>query len=907
MQLEKCEVKIIDILRGYLAIEHKSEEMVNVSGNLYIDDWGPINIDFNNNKNTRNVNGKTVLFITAPKNFLDAQPHAYYIKLKFNGIKYQTEPKIISYPVYKIHIDSIESTTISGWIIKSHNEKIELNLISEINEKLEVIDGIERHDVPSNTKNKNVGFSFRNQVSVDGTRTLILQDKINNINILRFNLIEPYDSLQELAKYSKNSSSFKLKNITNSLLPALLKNIKKQDIDFIELKPRKIQSEKHPEIAIIIPVYEGYKQTVECIESVLSANNTCRYRLIIINDNSPNQSIQKYLTDIEKSKVDNVVIINCYKNSGFSNSVNLGMLVAGSRDVILLNSDTVVQDGWIDRMVAAAISMEDIGTVTPLSNNAEICTIPYSCDAWTLTDNNLAKRIDEQAANVNKGKTKNIPVAVGFCMYIKRRCLQEIGLFDAEKWGRGYGEEVDFCLKATVKGWRHVLAADVFVTHQGAVSFANEKKQLVEESGKKLQHNYPYYDAHIQHFLKTDLVNPFRRNINLTFVDKQLNKNRILHISHSYQGGIKQYVDDQYLIDDQESYSSFILNINDDGCISMRFRLETTEKYYPLKPEHVEYYDHSELEELKKDLSKLKILKVHLHSPFGLPIAFLNWIVDSYPTKMTIHDYSWICPRVTLTQSNGKYCGEPSVTSCNKCVHQYGSHPGLSLTFRQAGNDVEAYRQQFIDIFKKLEVVYASAQDVISRMIRYGFEANFIRQAHPHPKTSVFLQEVNLPKDESDSKIIKVALIGGISDIKGFHQLVDCAKTAREKNLQISFIVFGKTRDDTVFEDMDNVFITGTYKNEHLESLMLQYRPHLSFFPNQWPETHSYTLTHALRLGLWPVVAGFGAPAERVRNQNFGTVYDRELNSSQILDLIIDVHEQRSKYKKNNFYIKNLG
>ena len=55
-------------------------------------------------------------------------------------------------------------------------------------------------------------------------------------------------------------------------------------------------------------------------------------------------------------------------------------------------------------------------------------------------------------------------------MYIRRDCLNDVSLFDADRFGRGY-EENDFCLRASAQGWRHLLACDTFVFHSGEVSF----------------------------------------------------------------------------------------------------------------------------------------------------------------------------------------------------------------------------------------------------------------------------------------------------------------------------------------------------------------------------------------------------------------------------------------------------
>ena len=78
-------------------------------------------------------------------------------------------------------------------------------------------------------------------------------------------------------------------------------------------------------------------------------------------------------------------------------------------------------------------------------------------------------------------------------MYIRRQALQEVGLFDAEHFGLGYGEENDFCLRATGLGWRHRLACDIFVYHEGSVSFADRATKLMTRAMQRLRERYPNY------------------------------------------------------------------------------------------------------------------------------------------------------------------------------------------------------------------------------------------------------------------------------------------------------------------------------------------------------------------------------------------------------------------------------
>jgi GT2 family glycosyltransferase len=86
-------------------------------------------------------------------------------------------------------------------------------------------------------------------------------------------------------------------------------------------------------------------------------------------------------------------------------------------------------------------------------------------------------KIDATFRSVNHGRFVEIPTAVGFCMYIRRGCLQETGFFDVQSFGLGYGEENDFCMRAAQNGWKHKLACDVFVYHVGSVSFGGAVSQ----------------------------------------------------------------------------------------------------------------------------------------------------------------------------------------------------------------------------------------------------------------------------------------------------------------------------------------------------------------------------------------------------------------------------------------------
>eukprot|EP01035_Chromulina_nebulosa_P045440 gene45440-61565_t len=165
------------------------------------------------------------------------------------------------------------------------------------------------------------------------------------------------------------------------------------------------------------------------------------------------------------------------ENLGFVGTVNRGMALSTQADVLLLNSDTEVANDWLDRLCATAYAQARNGTVTPFSNNATICSYPRFCEPNALPPGHTTASLDALAAQANPGAAVDVPTGVGFCMYIRRDCLDAVGLFDVPNFGKGYGEENDFCRRALARGWRNLHALDTFVLHSGGVSVGASKSQ----------------------------------------------------------------------------------------------------------------------------------------------------------------------------------------------------------------------------------------------------------------------------------------------------------------------------------------------------------------------------------------------------------------------------------------------
>lgn len=251
---------------------------------------------------------------------------------------------------------------------------------------------------------------------------------------------------------------------------------------------------------VVMPVYGDEAASLRAIQRVLAARCEQPLRLLVIDDASPHPTLS---ARIDRLAADGMLrVLRNARNRGFVVSANRGLREAPG-DVVLLNADTEVYDGWLDRLRAVAHAAPDVASATPLSNAATILSYPY----W-LRDSHEAlelspAQLDALAAGLGLAPVE-IPTAIGFCMYLRGDALRQVGLLDEAAFGRGYGEENDWCLRATALGWRHLAAVDTFVHHWGGRSFGAEKAQRLREAMRTLARLHPGYEATIRDFIARD-------------------------------------------------------------------------------------------------------------------------------------------------------------------------------------------------------------------------------------------------------------------------------------------------------------------------------------------------------------------------------------------------------------------
>ena len=280
-------------------------------------------------------------------------------------------------------------------------------------------------------------------------------------------------------------------------------------------------------VDVIVPVHNQRELVEPCLASVLEARNQTTFELVVIDDTSTDAALKASLAKLAQDG--RITLLTNERNLGFTQTVNRGMRLHPGRDVVLLNSDTLVFGDWIDRLRRAAHSDSRVGTAGPMSNGTCISCYPFRASdgkvAFEVTD----AEIDAMAAEANRDRYVDVHYNVGFCLYIRGAVLDEIGVFDAIHFPIAYCEEADFCYRARYIGWRHVVAGNVFVRHWEGQSFQGRKAQLLEDMFRVFRTLHPGIIFDDENFARRDPVRPLREAIDLARVRRMLGDAKTLY------------------------------------------------------------------------------------------------------------------------------------------------------------------------------------------------------------------------------------------------------------------------------------------------------------------------------------------------------------------------------------------
>jgi glycosyltransferase involved in cell wall biosynthesis/GT2 family glycosyltransferase len=529
------------------------------------------------------------------------------------------------------------------------------------------------------------------------------------------------------------------------------------------------------EVEIIIPVYGAADELRACLDSV---QRTTRHLMTLVVDGPQDAAVESVIAEFPAAR-----ILRNERRLGFVGSVNRGMRETDG-DVVLLNSDTIATPRWMEKLIEAAYSSGDVGTVTPLSNHATLCSVPRPFEENLLPTGFDAASFAAVVENVSERTYPRIPTGVGLCLYIRGALLDEMGVFDEKHFGFGYGEENDFCMRALARGWVHIVDDATFIYHAGHRSFGDSRRRLQRRAAATLRRLHPRYMATIAAFMNADPLAPVRARIAGAITPPSAGKRRIVHLVHGWppfqQAGTELYAywlaRQQRALHDVSVYvrgadparvHGEAVEMLDDGIrvriVTNNFTARNPFRRNAIRDRRIE-------RDFERFLKQQRPQLLHIHHLAGHAFSLARVARRlGIPIVLQIQDWWFLCARVNLYDRDGKRCTGPGLEKCARCVTLTKVAPSaitnrlLHAARRSAARDAIDAADAYVAGSEAIRDDYVRAGLIDAakpfHMIPYGVSVSASAQTR---------RPAHLP--------IRFGYVGSISPHKGVHIAVDAMR-----------------------------------------------------------------------------------------------------------------------------------
>lgn len=598
-------------------------------------------------------------------------------------------------------------------------------------------------------------------------------------------------------------------------------------------------------VTLILPVYNAFHLLPEVLDRI-ARHTDLPWHMIAIEDASTDPAVRPFLRDWASAQGARVTLIENAQNLGFIGSVNLGLARARERGehVVLLNSDALVPPGWATRLIRPLLAHPDIASVTPMSNDAELLSVPLAGRRTDLSPG-AADRLDALAGQFHPDAVlADLPTGVGFCMAIGSEWLRKVPEFDTA-FGRGYGEEVDWCQKVRALGGRHLGHAGLFVEHRGGASFGPEKRALIAAHNAIISRRYPRYDAEIQDALHNDpLVTP-RLALAIALAAEEAALPVPIYLAHSLGGGAEDWLKARLAEDLAGDGAAIVLRVG--GTFAWQIEIHRREGVLSGATDSFDF-----IQRLLEPIRRRDIrysCGVGAADPLALPAQLLSLkrAVDDR-VEVLLHDYLPLSPSYTLLGADGRFRGLPGAESTDRAHGHLGRDGKVTplADWRLAWGRLIAAADAvtvFSDTSRALVLGAYPGSAPALRLVPHRPLAALPRVAPTAQRRPV------------------IGVLGNIGYQKGAAVLSELSRRLAATGAA-DLVLIGTI--DPAYALAPRARIHGPYRRDDIPALVLRYGIDRWLIPSIWPETFSFTVREALATGLPVWCFDLGAQAEAV-------------------------------------------
>ncbi|SKA27604.1 Glycosyltransferase, GT2 family [Lysobacter spongiicola DSM 21749] len=643
------------------------------------------------------------------------------------------------------------------------------------------------------------------------------------------------------------------------------------------------------EVAVVIPVFNAYDAVRDCLRSVAQVTSN-DVAVMVINDCSTDERMAPMLK--EAATRYGFTLIDNAANLGYTRTVNKGLALNPDRDVILLNSDTIVTRRWVEALRFSAYDSPRVATVTALSNNAGAFSAPAFAEYNPIPAHLSPQQMALVVTAAGMGERIDVPTGNGFCMYMRRDAINTLGAFDEEKYPRGYGEENDFCMRAYRAGWHNLVCDKAYVFHKRSQSFQGEKDELVKSGGRQLDQDYPEYRMLIRRFRDVQfnrVRSRIRRALESTPASQALPA--IMFVVSTQTGGTPQTnLDLMRAISDRyrckllrcDASTLYVSDLIDGQLVEIE-RHPLARPIDPMTHASAEY-------------DRLVAGILYRHSVALLHIRHIAWHSVNLPVvakalglavAYSFHDFYSICPSLNLLDENLVFCGGKCTATqgeCTKSLWPQDSMPPIKHGY------VNRWQEIFADFLSSCDAYVTTAPSAASTIVATFPELEGKINVIPHGRD--FPGAMQCASGVEGQEKIRILVPGNIGASKGSELIRQIMQLYGSERFEFHFlgVTGGILRDVGIHH--------GHYDRASFGDKVRQIRPAFGVVLSVWAETYCHTLTEMWACGVPVLGIDLGAVGDRIRASGAGWLVPPGSSPQEVLASFVQIAEDSPGYRE---------
>ena len=221
-------------------------------------------------------------------------------------------------------------------------------------------------------------------------------------------------------------------------------------------------------LAIIVLNWNGADDTLNCVESL--QQQTLRPEIIIVDNNSSDDSVERFEDHIKSQKKDAPILIKNSQNLGFAGGINTGLVYAKEHNfeyIGVLNPDAIADKKWCRALVDELSAHLDCGIATGIMQRRDGKTLDTTGDFYTTWGLPGPRNRDEPVKNA-PSKPGEVFGATGGGAIYRAAIFDDIDMFDEDFFM--YYEDVDLSFRAQLAGWKVRFTPEAIAYHKVGAS-----------------------------------------------------------------------------------------------------------------------------------------------------------------------------------------------------------------------------------------------------------------------------------------------------------------------------------------------------------------------------------------------------------------------------------------------------